>query len=129
MINFELSICFVNGKWVFEKDNKKYDLAPSGIVEFALNPLIFGVDKFLEKTCALKNIKSTNLKLSYSNEYIPNADVKINFVEQKLNGYVYSLEELNLKGFYPGQAIWICSYMLMFYETYPNEFYLKLSSV
>jgi len=116
-----------NGRWLFKHSEKIYDMAPAGITDFVLSPLIVGADRLIALVCKKKNIKDEFLLL-FSEEYFPNADVKLNFSEVKYEGWIYSIEELNMKGFIPGQSIWICPYMKFFYESQPNVLYLKVES-
>ena len=121
-----------NGRWVFEKDNVKYDLAPASMTEMTFSPLIIGVDKMISTATKKKDILSpeNGFNLLFSNEYFPNADVKLDLIEPKFDGWLYSLEELNLKGTMPGQKVWICPYMAFFYEdSAPETMYIKFEEI
>ena len=47
-----------NGKWVFERNGKNYELAPAGIMDIVLSPIVIGVDKLLVIGCKLKKIQN-----------------------------------------------------------------------
>ena len=112
------------GEWFFEYKNQTYNLAPAPIMDFVLSPLVLGVDKVLSK---LKEKKELNkIIVAYSEGYIPNADLKFNFKEILTNGCLYSIEELNFKGFYPGQGVWVCNYVNLFFDSLPKSLYIKV---
>jgi hypothetical protein len=115
-------------RWVFDIKGKEYDMAPASIMEFVLSPLIIGADKLIAIGCQKKNISNyeKGFLLIFSENYFPNADVKFVFVETKYNGSIYSVEELNLKGFLPGQCAWMCPYMTFYYPEPPKTLYIKL---
>jgi hypothetical protein len=117
-----------NDRWVFTHNNTNYDLAPAGITDVCLSPLVIGVDRLIALGCNLKKINNPEegFDLLFSEQYFPNADVKFNFKEEKFDGWIYDVEELNLKGLLPGQAAWICPYMRFYYQEIPRTLYLKV---
>ena len=118
-----------NGRWVFEHEGTKYDLAPAGMTEMIFTPLIIGVDQMVANGCKQKNIQNpeNGFTLLFSAEYFPNADVKLNLIEPKFNGWLYAIEELNLKDIIPGMKVWVCPYMTFFYGTEAvKTLYIKL---
>lgn len=117
-----------NGRWVFRHNEINYDMAPAGIMDVVLSPLVIGADRLIALGCKMKGISDPEkgFLLLFSEEYFPNADVKFNFVESKHDGWVYSVEELNLKGLMPGQSAWLCPYMTFFYPNPPKSLYLKV---
>jgi hypothetical protein len=119
-----------NGKWVFERNGKNYELAPAGIMDIVLSPIVIGVDKLLVIGCKLKKIQNieSGFSVLFSENYFPNVDVKFNFFEEKCNGWVYSVEEVNLKGIMTGQRAWICPYMKIYYPNPPKTIYIKIES-
>lgn len=122
----------LNGRWVFRKpgDATCYDLAPAGITETMLSPLVIGADRLIALGCEMRGIKNPEdgFLLLFSEEYFPNADVKFMLGEPKINGWIYSVEELNLKGLLPGQQAWVCPYLTMYYPEPPKTLYLKLEA-
>ena len=112
------------GQWFFNYKNQTYNLAPAQVMAFVLSPLVLGVDEFLTKIKENKKLK--NLAIAYSQDYIPNADIKFNFKEILTNGCVYSIEELAFKGFYPGQCVWVCDYVNLFFNSLPKSLYIKV---
>jgi hypothetical protein len=119
-----------NGRWVFKHKEQILDLAPAGIMDAVLSPLIIGVDKLIAFGCDIKKLPNAEngFVLLFSEQYFPNADVKFNFKEHKMNGWTYSIEELNLKGIMPGQCAWICPYMKFYYSEPPKTLYLKIEA-
>lgn len=117
-----------NGRWAFKHNGQNYDMAPAGIMDAVLSPLIIGADRLIALGCQMKGISNpeAGFNLLFSEEYFPNADVKFNFIEMKHDGWVYSVEELNLKGLMPGQSAWICPYMAFYYPEPPKTLYLKV---
>jgi hypothetical protein len=117
-----------NGRWVFKHNNQTYDMAPAGIMDTVLSPLVIGADRLIALGCQMKGIPNpeAGFNLLFSEEYFPNADVKFNFVEIKHSGWIYAVEELNLKGLMPGQSAWICPYMTFYYPQPPKTLYLKV---
>ena len=120
-----------NGRWVFEKENKLYDMAPAEYTDYALSPLIIGANRLIETGCKLKGIQKAEdgFHLLFSENYFPNADVLFVLDEGKFDGWVYKVEELNLKGLMTGQCAWICPYMNFFYQEPPKQLYLKMESL
>lgn len=117
-----------NNYWAFELNGQTYDTAPADAMCLFLSPLIVGIDKIVSSICLLKELESEKeLNLLFSENYFPNADLKLNFKEQKLDGTVYSVEELNVKNvFVPGQCAWICSYISLYFSSIPQAIYLKI---
>ena len=116
-----------SNRWVFEKDGHTYDMAPAEALEVNLSPLVIGADKIISIGCKMKGIESPEegFNLLFSQNYFPNADVKLVYVEEKFGGWIYSVEELNLKGLLPGQSAWVCSYMGLYFSGPPKNIYLK----
>ena len=94
------------------------------IMDSILSPLIIGADTMLSTICQKKNLKDINFL--FSENYFPNADLIFHFVEKKFEGSIYSVEELNLKGFVPGQSVWVCGYLSMFFDQFPKSVYVKV---
>jgi hypothetical protein len=119
-----------NGRWLFQHKGQKLDLAPAGIMDAMLSPLVIGVDRLIALGCQMKNIENpeAGFLLLFSEQYFPNADVKFNLKEQKFDGWIYNVEELNLKGLLPGQAAWVCPYLVMYYPEPPKTLYLKIEA-
>ena len=118
------------GRWVFLHNGQHYDLAPAGVMDAVLSPLVIGVDKLIALGCQMKEIQNpeSGFVLLFSESYFPNADVKFNYVESKYNGWIYAVEEMNLKGLMPGQSAWICPYMSFYYSEPPKTLYLKVEA-
>ena len=119
------------GRWVFEKDGKLYDMAPANFTEYVLGPLIVGADRLINLGCQQKNIKEPQkgFYLLFSQNYFPNADVQFEYVEQKFDGWVYKIIELNLNGIIPGQSAWICPYLNSYFLAPPNMLYIKMEGM
>ena len=119
-----------NGRWVFKHEGRLLDMAPAEIMDVVLSPLVIGADRLIAAGCQMKNIPNpeNGFVLMFSEEFFPNADVKFNYVEQKFNGWIYAVEELNLKGLMPGQSAWVCPYMAYYYPEPPKTLYLKVEA-
>lgn len=118
-----------NGRLVFRHGNQNYDISPAGIMDSVLSPLVVGADRLMMLCCQMKGINpELGFNLLFSEKYFPNADIMFNFVKIKHDGWIYLVEELNLKGFISGQSAWICSYMKLYYSEPPKVLYLKIES-
>jgi len=118
------------GRWVFQYGTMFYDMAPAGFTEFALSPMIVGVDRLIQAGCKHKGIPNpeNGFYLLFSENYFPLADVRLEFIEPKYDGWVYRIEEMNLHGVMPGQAAWVCPYLGMYFSKNPQTLYLKLEA-
>jgi hypothetical protein len=118
----------LSGRWVFEKDTRTYDFAPAQVVDAMLDPVIVGADKLISVGCRLKGIEEPEkgFFVLFSTNYFPNADVKLIFVESKFDGWVYSVEALNLKGVPANQYAWVCSYLKLQYSNPPENIFLRI---
>jgi len=115
--------------WVFRRDGHEYNMAPAEAVRSSLSPTILGANRIIEAGCSLKNIKNpeNGFYLLFSTEYFPYSDVKLNFKEVKFEGWVYSLEGLNLQVPSIVESIWICPYLAVHYNKgIPNTLYLRV---
>lgn len=119
-----------NGRWVFQYGAMFYDMAPAGITEYALSPMIVGVDRLIQTGCNYKQISNpeNGFLLLFSENYFPLADVKLQFVEPKFDGWVYRIEEMNFHGIMPGQCAWVCPYLGMYFSKNPETLYLKIEA-
>jgi hypothetical protein len=118
-------------RWVFRRGDTYYDLAPAFTTELTLSPVILGIDRLIMIGSKLLNIKNPEdgCWLIFSENYFPKADVQFNFFEQKFDGWVYSVEEMNLKGLMTGQKAWICPYMKYFFKDAPQTIYIKIKEM
>lgn len=118
-------------RWVFEKDGMYYDMAPANYTEYALSPMIIGADRLIQVGCQIKSLAKPEegFNLLFSENYFPNADVLFHFKEIKFDGWVYEVEELNLKGLMKGQCAWICPYMSFYYKEPPKNLYIRMESL
>lgn len=117
-----------NNRWVFDYGGQTYDMAPAEFTSMALSPVIVGADRIISIGCSLKNIKNPEkgFNLLFSESYFPNADVKFNFIEQKFDGLLYSVEQLNIPGMPKDQSVWICSYLSLYFSSIPKTLFLKI---
>lgn len=118
-----------NGRWLFVKDNKEYDMAPAEIMNVILSPVIVGVDRLINAGCALKGISNpqNGFLLLVSTEYFPGCDVKLTYKETKFDGWIYDISSENLD--IPiGQSSWICPYMTIYYSKPPKILYIKMET-
>ena len=113
------------GQWCFLHEGKKYSLAPPDIINYVINPNVYSVDSLTKEVVKQKKITNDSLQLEYSEEYIPNADLKILFTENKFDGLMFEIENLNIS--VSSSKVWVCSYFFYFFKTTPKFLYLKLS--
>lgn len=120
-----------NGRWGFEYQSKFYDMAPANFTDYMLSPLVIGVDRLIHVGCKQKNIQNLDkgVNILFSQNYFPNADVKFIYDEMKFDGWIYKVEEINMKGLMPGQSAWICPYMGFYFTSPPDMLYIKIESV
>ena len=113
--------------WIFTYDGQEYLMAPAQIVTAALSPVIVGVDNFIKIGCEAKNIKNPEdgFNLLFSTEYFPTCDVKLVFKENFYDGYIYTVEPINYMNVMPGQSVFMCSFINIYYKSQPKELYLK----
>jgi hypothetical protein len=117
-----------NGRWVFNKDNKTWDLAPAQLTDASLSPIVLGADKLISNGCKAKNIQNpeNGFLILFSEQWFPGCDVKLIFKENKFDGWLYDVESQNLQELMPGQGAWLCPYIKMYYENPPQNLYLKI---
>jgi hypothetical protein len=117
------------GRWLFKKDGREYNMAPSDAVGVSLSPTVLGANRVIEHGCKLKGIKSPEdgFYLLFSTQYFPNSDVKLNFKEIKFDGWVYSLESMTLQVPKIVESIWVCPYLGVYYaKGPPKTLYLRI---
>jgi len=119
-----------NGRWVFQKDNRTWDMAPAQLTDVSLSPIVVGADRMILTGCALKNIPNpeNGFLVLFSEEWFPGCDVKMTLKENKYDGWLYDVTSENLQGIMPGQGAWLCPYMTMFYAEPPKTIFLKMES-
>ena len=115
------------GRLVFDRDGVLYDMAPAALTDFALDPLVIGADRMVLLGAKLKGWDgAASFNVLYSESYLPMADAVLALREPKFNGWIYSVEGLNLPGLMPGQCAWVCHYMGLFFSDPPRTLYLKM---
>lgn len=117
-----------NGRWVFDHEGTLYDMAPAGLTDAVLSPVIMGADRMIRAGCGLKNIDNPEdgFNLLFSNEEFPGCDVKLTKVEPRFDGWVYNVESVNLAGVMQGQQAWVCPYIIFYFKDPPDVIYLKM---
>ena len=120
-----------DGRWVFEKNGKKYDFAPAQITDAALSPVVVGADRLINLGCKSKNVQDyeNGFALLVSNNYFPACDVRLEYKEPLYDGWLYDVYSENLQGVMKGQQTWICPYIKFYYEEPPKILYLKMASI
>lgn len=115
--------------WVYNKDGREYNMAPAQAINSLLSPTILGANKIIEAGCHLKKINNpeSGFYLLFSTNYFPNCDVKLNFKEIKFDGWVYSIESINLNVPSIVESIWVCPYLSLHYNKgVPKVLYLGI---
>lgn len=117
-----------DGRWVFRKDGRVWDMAPAQLTDAALSPIVIGADRMILTGCALKNIPNpeNGFLVLFSEQWFPGCDVKLTFKENKYDGWLYDVTSENLQGLMPGQGAWLCPYMTMYYKDPPQTIFLKM---
>jgi hypothetical protein len=118
-----------DGRWVFDKDGHIYDMAPAGITDAVLSPMILGGDRLITAAAQAKGIcnPENGFQLLFSENYFPGCDAKFTLQEDRFDGWVYSIESENFQ-VAQGQQAWVCSYMKLYYAQAPKVLYLKMES-
>lgn len=115
------------GRFFFERDGARYDMAPAAITDYAMDPLVLGADRMVILGAKLKGWEGRqSFQVLYSESYLPMADVLLSLKEPRFNGWIYTVEPVNLQGFMPGQCAWVCPYMGLFFNEPPKALYLKM---
>lgn len=114
------------GVWCFTVKNKKYSLAPPEIVDILIDPNIFNFDEIVKYLVKLKNLTSDSLELTYSQDYIPNADLNVEYLDDKFDGVIFEIN--SLKHNFIKSKVWSCKYIFMFFEKCPKKLYIKLEN-
>lgn len=115
--------------WVFKRDGHEYNMAPAEAVRAALSPTVLGANRVIEAGCKLKGIRNpeNGFYLLFSTGYFPNCDVKLTFKEIKFDGWVYSVEGVNLEVPKVVESIWVCPYLSIHYnKVVPETIYLRV---
>jgi len=118
-----------NNSWLFKRDGREYNMAPSEAVRAVLSPTILGANRLIEVGCGLKGISNpeNGFYLLFSTGYFPNCDVKLTFKEVKFDGWVYSVEGLGLEVPKVVESIWVCPYLSAHYRSgVPKILYLRV---
>lgn len=117
-----------DGRWVFRKDGRVWDMAPAQLTDVALSPVVIGADRMILAGCGLKNIPNpeNGFLVLFSEQWFPGCDVKLTFKENKYDGWLYDVTSENLQGLMPGQGAWLCPYMTMYYKEPPQTIFLKM---
>lgn len=116
-----------NGRWVFDHEDKTWDMAPAGLTEATLSPIIVGVDRLIALSAQAQGITEpeNGFNLLFSETYFPRCDVKITFVEDKFDGWLYQMTSVNT-AVANEQFVWICPYLKLYFEKIPKELYLRM---
>lgn len=119
-----------DGRWVFNKDGKIWDMAPAQLTDISLSPVVVGADRMILAGCALKKIQTpeNGFLVLFSEQWFPGCDVKLTLKENKFDGWLYDVTPESLQGLMPGQGAWICPYMKMYYNNPPQTLYLKIEA-
>lgn len=120
-----------NQQWVFERNGDYYPFAPAILTSATLSPIIVGTDRLINIGCKIKKVKDyeNGFLLLVGDDYFPACDVKMSYKEPLYDGWVYDVEEVNLKGLMADQGAWLCPYIKFYYPEPPKILYLKMESI
>lgn len=118
-------------QWVFERNGKFYPFAPAVLTSATLSPVIVGTDRLINIGCKIKKVENyeNGFLLLVSENYFPACDVKMSYKEPLYDGWIYDVEEVNLKGLMADQGAWLCPYIKFYYPEPPKILYLKMESI
>lgn len=118
-------------EWFFSHNDNEYPMAPAQIISSNLSPIILGADNFIKIGCDAKKINNpeNGFNLLFSSEYFPTCDVKLTYKENFFNGYIYLVEPINYMDVIPGQSVFMCSFVNLYYSSPPKEIYLKAEAI
>lgn len=116
------------GRWVFRHGDGVYDMAPAGITDAVLSPVVLGADRMIRAGCSIKNIPDPEggFNLLFSEQQFPGCDVQLSYVESRFDGWVYDVEPVNLGGVMAWQQAWVCPYLTFYFDQPPRIIYLKM---
>jgi hypothetical protein len=119
-----------NGYWMFEKNNKFYNIGLSNEAKLNLSPLIWGIDKLMIEACKNKNIQNyeKGFKLMFSLDFFFKCDVKIEYLDTLFGGWVYKILPEYFVDVPENQKVWICPYLNFYFSNPPNILYVKVDS-
>lgn len=117
-----------NNSWVFKRNGRIYDMAPADLVKASLAPTVLGANRIIDAGCKIKGIKNPDkgFYLLFSHEYFPKADVKLEFLESKYEGWIYSVQGLNIEVPEVVTSIWVCPYLGIHYKEIPKNLFLRM---
>lgn len=100
-----------------------YDLSPPPIVKISLPPNIIGIDEVLREGSKIKNING-DFVLTASDEWFFGCDVRAEYKNTELNGWVYVAKSEKLK--ISDQHVWVCPYLKFYFEEPPKILYMSI---
>lgn len=117
-----------NGKWLFNKNGAAWPMAPAGITDVGLSPVVVGADRAINIACQMKGIENpeNGFCLLFSETYFPTCDVKFTYKEDKFDGWIYDVQSENLQGLMAEQQTWVCPYLGFYFDKPPQTLYLKV---
>lgn len=120
-----------NGRWVFRHNGSLFDLAPAIATDYALSPIVWGIDRLLATGVKMRSIDDAEkgCLLIVSEGFIPKSDVKMTYLEPQFDGWLYQVEEMNLKGLLPEQRAWICPYLKYYFTSPPLSLHVKIEGL
>lgn len=116
--------------WMFEKNNKFYNIGATGEVKLSLSPSIWGIDKLMVEACKNKNIVDyeKGFKLMFSLDFFLNCDVRVEYFDTLFGGWIYKIFPEYFTNVLEDQKVWVCPYINFYFPTPPKILYIKVDS-
>lgn len=116
--------------WIFQKNNKHYNIGPTGEVKYSLSPLIWGIDKLMVEACKNKKIPNyeSGFKLMFSLDFFLKCDVRIEYFDTLFGGWVYDIFPEYFENILSNQKVWICPHLNFYFSNPPKILYVKVDS-
>ena len=121
--------------WVWDDaSGNRHNFAPAGSVGKGLSPIVVGADRLVTEAASQKSIKSPEdgFLLYFSEEVFPDADVCLEWIEEKYGGDIYNVipfpdEENCAFKLLSGQQSWICQDLRLHYKIPPEKLWIKVA--
>ena len=92
---------------------------------------MWGIDRLLATGIRLRGLEDaeSGCLMVVSEGFVPKSDVRMTYLEPQFDGWLYRVEEMNLKGLLPEQKAWICPYMKYFFPSAPESLHIRIEGL